>query len=112
MMNYIWPEFFSDIDAPFHPELDEFKRRGAAIACGNSAWGGVLAGNVPPSTFGNGLVKLGEIASMESCTHEAFSAAARTWLAQSDDARAAHRAAVEAGGATLAGYIRTYGDAK
>ena len=26
--------------------------------------------------------------------------------------RAAHRAAVEAGGATLAGYVKTYGDAK
>jgi len=33
-------------------------------------------------------------------------------IAEPDDARAAHRAAVEAGGATLAGYIRTYGDAK
>ena len=76
----IWPEIFTDPDKPFHPELSEHDRLGAALATQLIGWANCMAGNRAPKKFGYGMLALRKITGV---SHEDdISEAAAKWQAK------------------------------
>ena len=81
-----WPDIFLNPDAPFRPDLmDDFSRRGAAIAVALEGWASCMMGNKLPAEFGRAMVDLSKIAGLRSSAPAAFSAACDRWLHEWDD---------------------------
>ena len=80
----LWPELILNPDAEFKPDVAPEHRQAAAIAEGLSAWGcchagSALAGKLPEG-FGRGILRLSQIAGLDSATPEAFHKAADEFL--------------------------------
>ena len=64
MMQYNWPD--SILNPPrsakeYHPDMPAHKRRLAALGDQICAWGGCMARNTPPLSFGEAMAKLSQI---------------------------------------------------
>ena len=82
---FAWPAVFRDtISAPYRPDItDPWQRRGLAIADGLKAWvnchAAMMLDLTIPSSFGEVIIKLQDVAGIADSTQEAFSDAASAW---------------------------------